>query len=255
MSAVREIIAGRSLAGFFVFAVCIVSLTSGLAQIAGRKCVCTSKACRQTGADVCSTRFSCYTEFILTTGQELGESITTRGCTESATPLLCETKFWATRSRSANNVEPPASLWLHVPWLRLECCDSHDYCNAADDDGGSNASTWMAQRKLLDPPRSALNLGPPESSLPENRDATPTIRDDRQHEDSVELSSDRFPRGRVKALHVAALVLAVAALISVLASCYVVTRNYWIPRGRSQKSHVSHVMDESGCKSVFDEAS
>lgn len=37
-------------------------------------------------------------------------------------------------------------------------------------------------------------------------------------------SSDQFLQNRVKPLHVAALVLAIAALISVLAACYVITR-------------------------------
>lgn len=38
-------------------------------------------------------------------------------------------------------------------------------------------------------------------------------------------SSDQFLENRVKPLHVAALVLAIAALISVLAACYVITRS------------------------------
>lgn len=137
--------------------------------------------------------------------------------------MLCETKSWITRSRSANNVEPSASPWVRVPWPRLKCCDSHDYCNADD---GSNASTWAPERtKVTNPTRSAVGLGVPESDMSTGHDTTPTIRrSDRQHEDSAEFSNDRLLRSRVKALHVAALVLAVAALISVLASCYVVTR-------------------------------
>lgn len=38
-------------------------------------------------------------------------------------------------------------------------------------------------------------------------------------------SPDQFLENRVKPLHVAALVLAIAALISVLAACYVITRS------------------------------
>ncbi|XP_032677412.1 uncharacterized protein LOC116846993 isoform X2 [Odontomachus brunneus] len=141
----------------------------------------------------------------------------------SATPLLCETKSWATRSRSVSNVEPSASPWVRVPWPRLKCCNSHDYCNAAD---GSDASTWTPERrKVMDPARSAVGLGTPENGVSTSRDTMPTIQQGvRQHEDSAELTGDRLLRNRVKALHVAALVLAVAALISVLASCYVVTR-------------------------------
>ncbi|XP_032677411.1 uncharacterized protein LOC116846993 isoform X1 [Odontomachus brunneus] len=222
MPAARATTVGRSFVGYLA-ALCIVSLTSGLAQVEGRKCACTSRACREMGVDVCSTKFSCYTEFILTAGQGADESTTTRGCTESATPLLCETKSWATRSRSVSNVEPSASPWVRVPWPRLKCCNSHDYCNAAD---GSDASTWTPERrKVMDPARSAVGLGTPENGVSTSRDTMPTIQQGvRQHEDSAELTGDRLLRNRVKALHVAALVLAVAALISVLASCYVVTR-------------------------------
>ncbi|XP_014470735.1 PREDICTED: uncharacterized protein LOC106742370 [Dinoponera quadriceps] len=221
----RETILSRSLTRYLA-AVCITSLTSGLKQVEGRMCVCTSKACREMGADVCSTKFSCYTEFILTAGQGVGESTTTRGCTESATPLLCETKSWATRSRSANinNVEPSVSPWLRVPWPTLKCCDSHDYCNA--DDNESNASTWTPEsRKMTDLTHSAVGLGAPKNGVSTSRDVMPTIQwSDRHREDSSEFSGDRLLRNRVKALHVAALVLAVAALVSVLASCYVITR-------------------------------
>lgn len=38
-------------------------------------------------------------------------------------------------------------------------------------------------------------------------------------------SSDHFLQSRVRPLHVAAMVLAIAALISVLAACYVITRS------------------------------
>ncbi|XP_032677413.1 uncharacterized protein LOC116846993 isoform X3 [Odontomachus brunneus] len=145
MPAARATTVGRSFVGYLA-ALCIVSLTSGLAQVEGRKCACTSRACREMGVDVCSTKFSCYTEFILTAGQGADESTTTRGCTESATPLLCETKSWATRSRSVSNVEPSASPWVRVPWPRLKCCNSHDYCNAAD---GSDASTWTPERRKV----------------------------------------------------------------------------------------------------------
>lgn len=208
---------------------CIVSLPTSLAQVEGRKCVCTSKACKEAGEDTCKTRFFCYTERILTTGQEIGESTVTRGCTEGATPLLCETKSWVTRSRSVNAVEPPAGPRpVLTPWLKLKCCDNRDYCNAdnddddEDDDDGANASarkrTEQTERTRLAMDREMLDDGPA------NRDATPTMQPDRKYDDDSVESVDRLLRDRVRALHVAALVLAVAALISVLASYYVVTR-------------------------------
>ncbi|KAH0955756.1 hypothetical protein HN011_003226 [Eciton burchellii] len=228
----RSIIA-RSLAGYFV-AVCIVSLSRGLAQVEGRKCVCTSKVCKEAGVDTCRTRFFCYTELILTTGQEIGESTTTRGCTEGATPLLCETKSWVTGSRPLSAVESSASPRLLVPWPKLKCCNSHDYCNAGDNDAnddddddddddsdGENASAWARERKLqMDHGSMVMNRVTPKSN------ATSTMRrSERKHKrDPARSGSDRFLADRVKALHVAALVLAVAALISVLGSCYVVTR-------------------------------
>ncbi|GAB1863632.1 Activin types I and II receptor domain-containing protein [Camponotus japonicus] len=208
----RRSIIGRSLAGYLA-AMCIVcSLPTSLAQVEGRKCVCTSKACKEAGVDTCKTRFFCYTERILTARQEIGESTVTRGCTEGATPLLCETKSWVTRSRSVNAVEPPAGPRVVVPWLKLKCCDNRDYCNAddddddEDDDDGANANT----RKRTQTERTRL-------------DATSTMQSDRKYDDSAK-SVDRLLRDRVRALHIAALVLAIAALISVLASCYVVTR-------------------------------
>ncbi|XP_029179092.1 uncharacterized protein LOC114946646 [Nylanderia fulva] len=221
MPARRSIIA-RSLAGYLA-AVCIVSLpTSLLAQVEGRKCVCTSKACKEAGVDTCKTRFFCYTERILTTGEEVGESTVTRGCTEGATPLLCETKSWVTRSRSVNAVEPPRGSLILVPWPKLKCCDNRDYCNAADEDDEDDDNEEKDERKMLERTRSAMDREMLDGPLT-NRDASATeVQPDRKYHDSdgvVQLVSDR-----VRALHVAALILAIAALISVLASCYVVTR-------------------------------
>lgn len=147
-----------------------------------------------------------------------------------ATPLLCETKSWVTRSRSVNAVEPPAGPRpVLTPWLKLKCCDNRDYCNAdnddddEDDDDGANASarkrTEQTERTRLAMDREMLDDGPA------NRDATPTMQPDRKYDDDSVESVDRLLRDRVRALHVAALVLAVAALISVLASYYVVTRS------------------------------
>lgn len=59
-----------------------VVLSHTILCFVGRKCVCTSKACKEAGVDTCKTRFFCYTERILTARQEIGESTVTRGCTE-----------------------------------------------------------------------------------------------------------------------------------------------------------------------------
>ena len=57
---------------------------------AGRRCVCTSKACKEAGVDTCRTKFYCYTELILTGDQELGANTTTRGCTKFVFQLSTE---------------------------------------------------------------------------------------------------------------------------------------------------------------------
>nr|XP_012223492.1 PREDICTED: uncharacterized protein LOC105672865 [Linepithema humile]XP_012223501.1 PREDICTED: uncharacterized protein LOC105672865 [Linepithema humile]XP_012223511.1 PREDICTED: uncharacterized protein LOC105672865 [Linepithema humile]XP_012223521.1 PREDICTED: uncharacterized protein LOC105672865 [Linepithema humile]XP_012223531.1 PREDICTED: uncharacterized protein LOC105672865 [Linepithema humile]XP_012223540.1 PREDICTED: uncharacterized protein LOC105672865 [Linepithema humile] len=216
----RRSIISRSLAGYVV-AVCVVSLSTSLAQVEGRKCVCTNKACKEAGVEICRTKFFCYTELILTS-QEIGESTTTRGCTEVARPLLCETKSWITGSRLVNSVEPSTSSQVLVPWPRLKCCDSHDYCNADSDE--ENTSTWTRERKpQMDQARSTVDRETPGNPASTSRDAIQTMQPDRKSEDQAE-SADRLLRNRVRALHVAALILAFAALISVLASCYVVTR-------------------------------
>ncbi|XP_020290131.1 uncharacterized protein LOC109857819 [Pseudomyrmex gracilis] len=222
----RRSIIGRSLVGYLA-AVCVVSLSTNLvAQIEGRKCVCTSKVCKEAGVDTCRTRFFCYTELILTNEREVGENTITRGCTEGATPLLCETKSSVTGSRSVNVVvEPPSvSSRILATWPRLKCCDSHNYCNAAAaafDDDEENVNPWTGEKKtqinqtrfFRDRKLSNSNLG--------NRYVT---QSDQKYGGDPTESADQLLRNRVKALHVAALVLAFAALISVLASCYVVTR-------------------------------
>ncbi|XP_018052532.1 PREDICTED: uncharacterized protein LOC108690008 [Atta colombica] len=215
---------GRSLVGYLL-AGCIVSLSTSVAQIEGRKCVCTSKACKEAGIDTCRTRFFCYTELIVTR-QEIGESTITRGCTEGATPLLCETKSWVMRSRSVNAMELSTSSRILVPWPRLKCCNSHDYCNANDDDDEEeNASTWTHERKIqMDQTYSTVNRETLTNYLTStNRHTMLTLQPDRNYEDSIE-SINQLLQNRIKALHIAALVLAVAVLISVLASCYVITR-------------------------------
>ncbi|XP_018377904.1 PREDICTED: uncharacterized protein LOC108770703 isoform X2 [Trachymyrmex cornetzi] len=223
----RRLIIGRSLVGYLLAGCIIVSLSTSVAQVEGRKCVCTSKACKEAGIDTCRTRFFCYTELIVTTGQEIGESTITRGCTEGATPLLCETKSWVTRSRSVNAMELSTSPRVLVPWPRLKCCNSHDYCNANDDDDDDeeNASTWTHERKIqMDQTYSTVNRETLMDYLTStNRHTILTLQPDRNYEDSIE-STNRLLQNRIKALHIAALVLAVAVLICVLASCYVITR-------------------------------
>ncbi|KAL6261381.1 hypothetical protein P5V15_006476 [Pogonomyrmex californicus] len=184
-----------------------------------------------------------------------------------ATPLLCETKSWITKSRSANAMEPSASPRVLVPWPKLKCCNSHDYCNADnddddddddnddddddddddedddghnndddthndddddDDDDDKNASTWTHEKKIrTNQTRFTMDRGTPMNGprMSTNSDTTlqPDQKYDRKYENSTE-SYDRLLQNRIRALHVAALVLAVATLISVLASCYVITR-------------------------------
>ncbi|XP_058800627.1 uncharacterized protein LOC131669636 [Phymastichus coffea] len=179
----------------------------------GRKCVCTSKACKESGAKTCRTRFSCYTELIYsaeaTVAAASGSTAikTTRGCTEGATPLLCETKTWRGASdeqygSNSNSLEQVG----RAAWPRLTCCDDRDYCNAADED----FETTSAQ------PQDRQSSHESTSEFPTNRghDYPPRSL----------LPNDNTRSQHVQTLHVAALVLAIAALISVFAACYVVTR-------------------------------
>ncbi|XP_078053632.1 uncharacterized protein LOC144479036 [Augochlora pura] len=190
--------------------------------VEGRRCVCTSKACKEAGADTCRTKFSCYTELILTEDQTIGENATTRGCTEGATPLLCETKSWVRRSKPADNADrSPSAAWIRMPWPRLKCCDSHDYCNA---DSHVNLSTWTSDKDgAMDTAATTLDYTGSLNGLSSDRNATGS----KQSEPGLTSGgreSDQLLQSRVKPLHVAALVLAIAALISVLAACYVITR-------------------------------
>ena len=78
-------------------------------------------------------------------------SILSERCTlpllRGATPLLCETKSWVTRSKSSDNVDRSSAAWIRMPWPRLKCCDSHDYCNA---DHRINVSTWIHDKETPD---------------------------------------------------------------------------------------------------------
>ncbi|XP_015432387.1 PREDICTED: uncharacterized protein LOC107188589 [Dufourea novaeangliae] len=201
----------------------LVFLSRSIEPVEGKRCVCTSKACKEAGVDTCKTKFSCYTELILTGDQEFGENTTTRGCTEGATPLLCETKSWVTRSKSTDNVDRSSSspAWIRMPWPRLKCCDSHDYCNA---DHHVNVSTWIHDKDSPDPIETTLDYAGSLNGLSSHRDIMGSIQPDPGPTAGGQESSDQLLQSRVKPLHVAALVLAIAALISVLAACYVITR-------------------------------
>ncbi|KOX69304.1 hypothetical protein WN51_04341 [Melipona quadrifasciata] len=109
-----------------------------------------------------------------------------------------------------------------MPWPRLKCCDSHDYCNA---DRHANASTWTGDNERPDPEEHALNYTGSFNRTSPSRDVMGSIQPDPGPIAGGRESPDQFPENRVKPLHVAALVLAIAALISVLAACYVVTRS------------------------------
>ncbi|KAF7384145.1 hypothetical protein HZH66_012395 [Vespula vulgaris] len=276
-----------------IVVVCIINLT----RVEGRKCVCTSKDCKEAGEDTCETKYFCYTELILFTDQEFGENTTTRGCTQSPTPLLCETKSWVTRSKlstlSSSSSSSSSSLhddeedeivenrrvsstrpWIRMPWPRLKCCDSQDYCNA---DHLGDLSTWTPEREKEEGKKrkkieekeeqvekedkfsiermnqdndstsnaeidqnndfqsiNRFNQNNNLISLDSNRSFTNSSSSSRDQiisitSDSIstideDLNLDQLLQHRVRPLHVAAFVLAIAALISVLAACYVITR-------------------------------
>ncbi|XP_026668139.1 uncharacterized protein LOC108623457 isoform X2 [Ceratina calcarata] len=196
--------------------------TTSIERVEGRKCVCTSKACKESGVDTCKTKFSCYTELILTENQELGENTTTRGCTEGATPLLCETKSWVTRSKSTDNVDRSSTAQIRMPWPRLKCCDSRDYCNA---DHHVNVSTWIHDgEKPTDPIQATLGYAGSFNGMSSSKDVMGSIQHDPGPVAGGQEPLDQHFQNRVKPIHVAVLALAIAALISVLAACYVITR-------------------------------
>ncbi|XP_043794807.1 uncharacterized protein LOC122716112 isoform X1 [Apis laboriosa] len=199
----------------------LIFLSASIERIEGRKCVCTSKDCKAAGVDTCKTKFSCYTEWILTRNQELEENATTRGCTyRFATPLLCETKSWVTRSKSSDNVDRSSAAWIRMQ--RLKCCNNHDYCNA---DRNVNASTRIHDKDRPDPVNSTLDYNGSFNGMSSSRDVMGSIEPDPGPIAEGRESSDPFHESRVKPLLVAALVLAIAALTSVLAACYVITRS------------------------------
>ncbi|XP_003704365.2 uncharacterized protein LOC100880908 [Megachile rotundata] len=211
----RSVIEPAICARFFL--VFLILLSSNVQRTEGRKCVCTNRVCKEAGVDTCKTRFFCYTELILNGNQEFGRNAT-RGCTGGATPLLCETKSQSTRSSQTDNVDRSSTGWIHMPWHRLKCCDSHDYCNAEHQ---VNVSTWIHEGPVRVEP--TLDHAGTLNAVP-NENLMGSIESDQGPMSGGRKSSDQFVQNRVKPLHVAALVLAIAALISVLAACYVITR-------------------------------
>lgn len=143
-----------------------------------------------------------------------------------ATPLLCETKSWRSNEDpddgSNNSLDTLLKLGRAAAWPRLTCCNTHDYCNAADEDFESSSSTG---RPLGDENRS--NKSSAESNAAD--ELQPEEQDRRNHGYNGRplrtpiLGGSQGSDG-VQSLHIAALVLAIAALISVFAACYVVTR-------------------------------
>ncbi|XP_047362427.1 uncharacterized protein LOC124954096 isoform X1 [Vespa velutina] len=277
-----------SIHGRFIVII-IVICTINLTKVEGRKCVCTSKDCKEAGEDTCETKYYCYTELILFTDQEFGENTTTRGCTQSPTPLLCETKSWVTRSKlstsssssSKDNDEivenrhvSSTRLWIRMSWPRLKCCDSQDYCNA---DHLGDLSTWIREREKEEGKKrkkikeKGEKVGKEEKfsfgRMNQNNNLTSNAGIDQnddlqssnkfnQNNNLISLNSSRsftnsssssqdqiisissesistinenldsnhFLQHRVRPLHVAVFVLAISALISVLAACYVIMR-------------------------------
>ncbi|XP_043271347.1 uncharacterized protein [Venturia canescens] len=231
-----------STANFKVSTLIIVFLAISARRSVARKCVCTSKACREAGVETCRTRFSCYTEEMYDVDGTSRDNTSTRGCTEGATPLLCESNAWIRSSRRGAKLlqtNPEGKSRQELVWPKLKCCDTHDYCNSIVTDRGivnhraglkeslvksSKRSKEMESEKYEKsstsvPIESATRSG---GSTIQDRETGPTRTIVADFEDR-ERSYD--PLGhRIGPLHVAVLVLAVAALTSVLGACYVITR-------------------------------
>ena len=175
--------------------------------------------------------------------------------------MLCETKSWTRSSKRGSLASMgsivneldlvPTGSKLQIYWPRLKCCDSHDYCNADVTDhankndrrsdhlvsrnrGSSrfNVSSRLNSTSFVDP-RTRLPGAPKDRNQPiesppasastgYDRAASTSTIETAESEDQEE-SYDPL-RHRIRPLHVAAVVLAIAALTSVLAACYVITR-------------------------------
>ncbi|XP_035718871.1 putative E3 ubiquitin-protein ligase protein PFF1365c isoform X2 [Vespa mandarinia] len=303
-----------SIHGRFIVII-IVVCTINLTKVEGRKCVCTSKDCKEAGEDTCETKYYCYTELILFTDQEFGENTTTRGCTQSPTPLLCETKSWVTRSKLStssfdddekdeiveNRHVSSTRLWIRMSWPRLKCCDSQDYCNA---DHLGDLSTWIREREKEEGKKRkkikekgekvgkeekfsfgrmnqnnnlTSNAGIDQNdnlessnkfnqnnnliSLNSNRSFTNSSSSSQNQIISISsesistinenLDSNHFLQHRVRPLHVAVFVLAISALISVLAACYVIMRALSSLRRTSRKDKKNALLKETCWRNIL----
>uniref|UniRef100_A0ABD2XBF7 C2H2-type domain-containing protein n=2 Tax=Trichogramma kaykai TaxID=54128 RepID=A0ABD2XBF7_9HYME len=225
-----------------------------------RKCVCTSKACRESGAKICRTRYSCYTEHIYYNNGDVNEEErgvggptvkTTRGCTEGASPLLCEARSWNSASsfnghpRPTDDTESSSLLLakdnrrraLAAGWPKLICCDTRDYCNNDTDDEAGHGYNYNTRRD-------SLNL---QEDDDDDKSADPTATHGQMQPASgaarlpnVASSSKAFELDDVRQrLFVAALILSIAALFSVYAAYYVVTR--------PPLAHATHPENKSTC--------
>lgn len=136
----------------------------------------------------------------------------------ASTPVLCQG-----RSKPAY-VEINDTSMGHLPdrWLRLTCCDSEDYCNGGIPDRQDHRKPPSNPNR--DPVVSVVDAGPLDK---------PSDPPDRYHDkkppdsNSTVCTTNGINSStiqQVKPLHVAALVLAFAAVISVFAACYVITR-------------------------------
>lgn len=92
-----------------------------------------------------------------------------------------------------------------------------------------NVKTFEAPRRLFEKWSSLISIAVmcegSFNGMSSSRDVMGSIQPDPGPIAGGRESPDQFLENRVKPLHVAALVLAIAALISVLAACYVITRS------------------------------
>ncbi|XP_015180567.1 PREDICTED: uncharacterized protein LOC107068560 [Polistes dominula] len=281
--------------GKFLIVIVIIINIYIITSVEGRKCVCTSKDCKEAGENTCETKYFCYTELIpISDNRKIGENTTTRGCTQSPTPLLCETKSWITRSKLSPSLSSLSSSsfdnrynnkendtiennrllsstipWIRMSWPRLKCCDSQDYCNA---DYLGDVSKYLQE---IEKDKNKLNKIDKEeffikkmnyqnnityqnqnTNIPANNNPQLSNRIDfhnqiqsidsygrstnnsSSRERIISLNSDSFSitvnessnidddtfQHQIRPLHIAAVVLAISALVSVFAACYVITR-------------------------------
>ncbi|KAL7300353.1 hypothetical protein TKK_0006976 [Trichogramma kaykai] len=153
-----------------------------------------------------------------------------------ASPLLCEARSWNSASsfnghpRPTDDTESSSLLLakdnrrraLAAGWPKLICCDTRDYCNNDTDDEAGHGYNYNTRRD-------SLNL---QEDDDDDKSADPTATHGQMQPASgaarlpnVASSSKAFELDDVRQrLFVAALILSIAALFSVYAAYYVVTR-------------------------------